>query len=122
MAMKQCKSCRNIANEREFEPIADGSQCPYCLIISKDHKTWTTNDAFGDEYNRIDYSDPDLPMIRLLIGGKQHSFTVVDIPVERHRWFFEVISRKMHGIHDRAIADTTKSMQMKFKSLMGIKQ
>lgn len=71
------------------------------------------------KYPLIDYSDPNNPIYRHEVAGLLISFSVRDIPADRHEWFMQVFSSKLEDVRDYAVAITRNDIRKSLhKALM----
>lgn len=63
------------------------------------------------KYPFIDYSDPNNPIYRHEVAGILISFSIRDIPADRHEWFLQVFSSKLEDVRDCAVATTRKEIR-----------
>ena len=70
---------------------------------------------------KINYSDPNCPMLEYLVGGYMYSFTVKDFPKESLHWLCECIQEDVDTIHARAVHEAKTDLQYTIKTALGIR-
>jgi hypothetical protein len=69
---------------------------------------------------KINFYDPENPMLEYEVGGYKYSFSVEKFPVECYDWLCECIQTDANRIHKLAYLSGQFDTQYKIKSALGL--
>lgn len=70
---------------------------------------------------KINYSEPNNPMLEYVVGGYMYTFSVKDFPKENYDWLCECIQTDADRIHSIATLQAKTDLQYTIKTALGIR-